>query len=405
MPAWGAPCEEGLLVSRPRRVMVIAGETSGDTHAAGVVREARALAPDLVFEGTGGESLEAAGVRLHHRVEELSVVGITEVVARLPALRAALGDLRRRLRDDPPDLLLLVDFPDFNLMLARTARQVGVPSLYYISPQLWAWRRRRVKLLRRRVRRMIVFFPFEESFYREHGVPVSFVGHPLADDRRRHPDSSAARRALSLEVEGKVVGLLPGSRPGELRRHLEVMLETARRISAARPGTRFVLPLAAGLEASGPEAEAAAAGVDLRVVEGDFATAVEACDGALVASGTASLEVALREVPEVVVYRTSWLTAAVGRMALDIEHVSLVNLVAGREVVPELLQEAFTPQRAAAALLPLLDEGPAREAMLAGLADVRRRLGQPGSYRRAAEVLVRELEATARPEREERGGG
>ncbi|MDQ7005974.1 MAG: lipid-A-disaccharide synthase [Acidobacteriota bacterium] len=386
------------------RVMVIAGEASGDAHAAGLVRQARLLDPSLRFEGTGGDGLEAEGVRLFHRVERLSVVGITEVFARLPALRAALGDLRRRLRESPPDLLLLVDFPDFNLMLARTARRLGVPVLYYISPQLWAWRRRRVKILEKLVRRMIVFFPFEESFYRDHGVPVSFVGHPLADDHRHHPDAAAARRALGIEPEGEVLGLLPGSRPGELRRHLAPMLEAGRLLRDRRPHTRFVLPLAAGLDAEAVTARVAASALPVKVVAGDFAAAVEACDGALVASGTASLEVAVRGVPEVVVYRTSWLTATVGRMALDIDHVSLVNLVAGREVVPELLQERFTARRAAAALLPLLDEGPARRAMLEGLADVRRRLGEPGAYRRAAQVLIGELRATTRPAREERDG-
>lgn len=374
------------------RVMIVAGEASGDRHGAGLVRQALALAPELRFEGVGGGHLERAGVHLHHHAKELAVVGFSEVLAHLPEIRGALKDLRRQLREDPPAALVLVDFPDFNLMLAKTAAQVGVPVVYFISPQLWAWRKGRIKQIRRRVRRMIVLFPFEEQFYREQGVAVTFSGHPLAEAAGARVPTAEARRVLELPQEGLVIGLLPGSRRSEIGRHLGPMLEAAARIAQLQPGTEFVVPVAETLERGLllPAVERARAPVKL--IEGDFERAVDACDAAIVASGTATLEVAIREVPPVVVYRTSPLTWWIGTMAVRVPHVSLVNLVAERELVPELLQRAFTPERTAAAVLELALPGARREQVLEGLRDVRRRLGNPGAYRRAAGALIEVLE-------------
>ncbi len=382
-------------MSGARRVMVVAGEASGDRHAAGLVAAAKAHCPELVFDGVGGRCLEREGVTLHHRAEDLGVVGISEVLARLGEIRAALKDLKRRVRETRPDALLLVDFPDFNLMLAKAAVAAGVPVVWFISPQLWAWRSGRVKVIRERVRRMIVFFPFERDFYREHGVPVTYAGHPLAGTGRVDVDVADARRRLGLDPGQSVYGLLPGSRRGEIERHLTPMLETARRVLESDPGAAFLLPVADTLSPELVDDPVAASGLPVVALRGAFTGALDACDAALVASGTATLEVALRGVPPVVVYKTSTLTYWIGRMAVKVPYVSLVNLVVGRGLVPELLQAAFTPESAAAALLEHGRPGPTRDAVLAGLVELGEKLGGGGAYERAAEALLAELDLGA----------
>jgi len=288
-------------------------------------------------------------------------------------------------------MLLLVDFPDFNLRLARVAQRAGVPVVYFISPQVWAWRPGRVKQIRRLVDRMLVLFPFEETFYREHGVPVTYVGHPLVERIGKPGDRARARRALGLPVDAPVIGLLPGSRPGEVDRHLPVMLATAERVLAEEPGATFLVPVADGLDSGLIDEPCARSGLPVVALGGAFEEMMDSFDAALSASGTVTLELALHRIPLVVVYRFSLLTYMVARMAVRIENVSLVNLVAGRRLVAELIQGDFTPRRAAKELLDVVRAGPRREEVVAGLDEVRERLGGPGAYRHAAETLVAEL--------------
>jgi lipid-A-disaccharide synthase len=384
-------------VPSAHRMMVITGEASGDAHAAGLVAEARRRLPHLRVDAVGGKYLASAGANILHDERELSVVGISEVLVRLPALRRVYRDLKSRLLEDPPDLLLLVDFPDFNLKLGGVAARAGIPVVYFISPQVWAWRPRRVKLIRRVVRRMIVFFPFEETFYREHGVPVSYVGHPLVDRIGERVNANEARRRLGLSPGNPVIGLLPGSRPGEIGRLLEPMLRTASHVLESEPKASFLVPVAESLPPGLVEEPCTRSGLPVVPLRGAFAGQIDACDAALAASGTATLEVALRGVPPVVVYRTSWLTYAIGRMAVRVPHVSLVNLVARRRLVPELIQGEFEPEVAARHLLELVRDGPPRREVLAGLAEVRERLGEGGSYVRAAEALVDEIRGREEP--------
>jgi lipid-A-disaccharide synthase len=372
-----------------RRVLVVAGEASGDRHGAGLVRAARALDPDLRFEGVGGRAMEEAGVSLRQDAARMGVVGLAEVLRSLPLHLRTLRELRGILRDRPPSLCVLIDYPDFNLSLARTARAVGVPVLYFVSPQVWAWRRGRIRTIARRVDRMLVLFPFEEALYREAGVPVEFVGHPLADEIPGPADREACRGRLGIEGEGPVVGLLPGSRQSEVERHLEPLLLAAERVSRSRPGAVFLLPVATTLNADSlRERVAARGGPPVRVLEGAFDEVVGACDVAAVASGTATLEVALRRVPLVVFYRTSPLTHSIARWVVRLPHVSLVNLVAEREVAPELIQRDFTPERLAGEIERLLDDDEARREALASLEEVAARLRGEGAYPRAAEILV-----------------
>lgn len=378
-----------------REILVVAGEASGDRHAAGLMSEALALDPSLAFAGIGGPRLRAAGMEILYDAAEISVVGIAEVLERLPAIRRAFRTIRERLESRPPAALLLVDFPDFNLALAKHAARLGVPVVYFISPQLWAWRARRVHQIKKRVRRMLVFFPFEESFYREHDVPVTFVGHPLADCTGRGRPVADARRRLGLPPAGPVFGLLPGSRPGEIARHLEPMLATARAVLAEEPRAAFLIPIAETVD-SGPVFEATSrTGLPVVALRGAFDPIVEACDAAVVASGTATLEVAVRGVPPVVVYRTSRTTYMLGRIALRVPYISLVNLLADRALVPELVQDAFTPEAAAREMLRLGRPGPDRDSVLAGLEEVRRKLGAPGAYKRAARALLEVLAETS----------
>ncbi|MBP7148409.1 MAG: lipid-A-disaccharide synthase [Acidobacteria bacterium] len=374
---------------------MVAGEASGDRHAAGLVREAQGLDPRLEFDGIGGDELARAGTRLYHHARDLSVVGIAEVFERAPALWRAMREIKRQLAVRRPAALLLVDFPDFNLHLAGYARRLGIPVVYFVSPQVWAWRRRRIAVIRRRVTHMIVLFPFEAEYYREQGVPVTFAGHPLADVSGRAEPVGVARQRLGLAAGAPVFGLLPGSRPGEVRQHLDPMLATARTVLERQGGAVFLIPVADNLDPSMIEEAAARSGLPVVALQGAFDALVAACDAAVCASGTATLELAVRDVPPVVVYRTARSTYWIGRIAVRVPHISLVNLIAGRGIVPELIQDAFTPRRAAAELLAIGSPGPAREAALAGLAEVRQKLGPPGAYRRAAEALLGVLDGPA----------
>lgn len=375
-----------------RRVLVVAGEASGDKHAAGLVREAQALAPDLSFAGIGGRNLAGAGTEILWDAAELGVVGIAEVLGQARQLWGALSLMKRQIRQERPDALLLVDFPDFNLHLAGVAARLGIPVVYFISPQVWAWRSGRVRKIRRRVRRMVVFFPFEEAFYRAHGVPVTFAGHPFAETQPIEISPAEARVRLGIDPGSPVFGLLPGSRSSEINRHLEPLFDTARLVQRQVPEAAFLIPVAETVD-SGPITTAAQrSGLPVVALPGAFDLVVAAMDAAVAASGTVTLELALRGVPPVVVYHTGRFTYAIGRLLLKIPFISLVNLIAGRQVVPELVQQDFTPERAAQELLRLGLPGAQRETVLAGIAEVKGRLGPPGAYRRAAAALLEVLD-------------
>ena len=374
-------------------VLILAGEASGDHAAAGLVRELRARAPETRFFGLAGPEMEAAGVEPLVRSADVAVVGIQEVAAAFPRILGAWRRLTAALAARRPDLVVLVDYPDFNLRFARRARGLGVPVLYFVSPQVWAWRPGRLDTIGRRVNRMMVLFRFEEELYRARGIPVTWVGHPLAD-QPAPPAREAARARLGLPAEGRVVALLPGSRRGEVGRILPVLRDAALRLAKDDPGLQFVLPAAPTLD---PGALRALCGdAPIRVVAGDLPAVLGAADAAAVASGTATLQVALAGVPLVVVYRVGGLTALIARGLIRVRDVGLVNLVAGRRVAEELVQEACTPDRVAAALRGLLDPAAAARSR-AELAVVRERLGEAGAFRRAAGVALEMLGGAVAP--------
>jgi lipid-A-disaccharide synthase len=377
-------------VNRRPKIMLSAGEASGDRLGAGLARALRRRHPDVELIGMGGDEMAEAGVRLVQHASEVAVVGLLEVLSHLPQIRGAMRRLETCLAEERPDLLVPIDFPDFNLSLARRAGQAGVDVVYFVSPQVWAWRRRRVYRIRRLVRRMLVLFPFEVPFYEEAGVPVSFVGHPVVESLATL-GAGELRRRVGLDGDGPLVALLPGSRHSEIGRLLPPILGAAARLRRERPEVDFVIPRARTLAESVLAAAVAESGLDrVRVHSGDYPGLLTACDAGVVASGTASLEAAVAGLPVVVVYRVQPLTYLLGRALVRVDHVALPNLVAGRRLVPELVQGDCTAdniRRELGRLLDPVEAGRIRD----GLAGVRERLGGPGAFERAADAVWDEL--------------
>jgi lipid-A-disaccharide synthase len=339
--------------------------------------------------------LQAQGSRLVAHVRDLAVVGLLEVVSHLPRLRKVFRTLLDEVDASRPDLVVLVDYPDFNLRLARQVHRRGIPVFYYVSPQVWAWRRGRVHGIRDTVSRMLVIFPFEEALYREAGVPVTFVGHPLVDLVRPAPDRAAFLRASGLDPDRPMVAVLPGSRPKEIDHNLPALARGAELLRRQKPDLQFLVALGPSTDAAPVERAFAASGA--RLVTGATHAALGAATVALVASGTATVEAALLGVPMVVVYRISRLSYGLGRPFVKVPHYAMVNLIAGRSVVPELMQSDFTPERVAAEVSALLDDAGRQGAMRRELAEVRRRLGEPGASARAAGLVAEALAQVKRP--------
>lgn len=372
-------------------ILIVAGEASADLHASRVLEELRALRPGVRAFGVGGPRLRAAGLEALAPAEDISVMGLAEVLPRIPRILGILRSLARAAGERRPRAALLVDLPDFNLRLAAKLKRLGIPVVYYVSPTIWAWRPKRARKIAKVVDRMLCILPFEEAFYEGTGVSARFVGHPLAD---RPPPAAPARyrEALGLPAARTTVALVPGSRPAELKRIFPAMLAAAERIRAVRPDAQFVVPIAPTLarEQLAPYLAAHRA-VEVKLVDGRMEEVVGASDAALVKSGTSTLETALMLRPMVVVYRLSWLSYLVGRLLVRIAHFALVNILAGRGLVPELLQREASPERMAAEVERLLGDRSAREEQVAGLRAVRASLGEPGAARRVAEEIARAM--------------
>jgi lipid-A-disaccharide synthase len=336
----------------------------------------------------GGSHCQAEGLEALVDAKDISVMGIVEVLPALPRILRAMRTLEAAARERRPTAALLVDLPDFNLRLAKKLHALGIPVAYYVSPTVWAWRKGRLRTIQRHVAKMMCIFPFEERFYAEAGVPARYVGNPTLDELPPPPPPAQARAALGLDPAAPTLAMLPGSRQGEIRRVFPAMLQAARLLRAQRPGLQLVVPVAPTLPPELLQAEATRAGLSPVWIAGRAPEVVAASDAAIVCSGTAVLEAGLMQRPMVVVYRASTLTYWIARMLVKVAHVALVNLLAGREVVPELIQGAMQPARIAKEIAALLDDPAVRDRQLAGLAEVRAGLGAPGaSARAAAEVL------------------
>jgi lipid-A-disaccharide synthase len=373
-------------------LLLSAGEASGDMYAARLAKALKQRA-DVELFGMGGPMMRAAGVEIITDYCEVAVVGVTEIVRHLPSLLAAMERLVNAAEQRKPALAVLTDFPGFHLRLARKLKPKGIRNVYYICPQFWAWRPWRVNLVRRRFAKALCIFPFEEKFFSKAGVPTKFIGHPLVGAVQATRERRQFCEQHQLEAGRPVVAVLPGSRAGELAHHLPVLQEACARIHAKTPA-QFIVAAAhvadvERLEGGWPK------GIPVRVVEGETYDALAAADAAIVSSGTATVETALLNVPMTVVYRVSPLTAALAKPLVRTPYFAMVNLIAERRVVPELVQDDFTPERVAAETLKLLKEPNARDAQRRGLQEVRARLGPPGAVERAADEIAEMLRGTA----------
>jgi lipid-A-disaccharide synthase len=368
-----------------REVLIVAGEASGDLHAAGFAGELVARRPDLALVGVGGGRMETAGVRLLERSDRLAVMGFAEVLRQVPHHYRVLKSLGARLRGGSVGLTVLIDYPGFNLRLAAASQAAGVPVLYYITPQVWAWGANRLPRLARLITQAAVILPFEAPLLRSAGVAATFVGHPLLDHAAALPQREVARATLNVPGDVPLLAMFPGSRRQELVRHLATFVETARRLQRDVPRLEVIVSVAPGMEID-------AAACPFRQVANQSFDLLRAADVALCKSGTVTLEAAVAGCPLVIAYRTSPLTYALARRVVRIPHIGLVNVVAGRAVVPEFVQGAMQATAMAESLRALLDEhSPGRRKMVTDLDAVRAQLGSPGAAARVAEIADRML--------------
>ena len=378
-----------LPMDAPLQIMIVAGEASGDMHGAKLVAAMREQAPNLAVCGIGGPALTEQGVEILYDSSRLAVVGIIEVISHFRFIREAMHALEKRLREHPPRLLILIDYPDFNLILAKKARRLGIPVFYYISPQVWAWRSGRVKTIKKLVDRMAVILPFEKEFYQKRGMAVEYVGHPLMDTVRAAMPRAEFLQSLGIAQESTVIGILPGSRKREIAGMLPLFLAAAQLMQAQLVKPVFLLPLAPTLSEDDLLANGLGeAGIEVRVIRENRYELMAACNAVMAASGTVSLELAILDVPMVISYRVSPLTYFLGRRLIKVQYASLVNLVAGREVVPELLQDEAMPEKIAEATVRIVANQAERAIMLAGLAEVRELLGGAGASTRTARLAL-----------------
>jgi lipid-A-disaccharide synthase len=387
-----------------RSVMIACGEPSGDLYAGALARELQRVSPDVRIAGLGGEHLRGAGAELVGDYRGLSVTGLVEALRVLPRAWAMHRALVERARRDRPDALVVIDFPDFNVRLAASLHRLGIPIVYYVCPQVWAWRSGRLQVLKRLLDRALVIFPFEATIYRDAGIPVEFVGHPLLDVT----PASAGRQALAsewgLDAAAPTVALLPGSRPNELRGILPTIAASVPLIAARVPGVQFVVARAPNLPDDLFAPLRGVRGSRIAEVAGRTDDVLSAADAVITASGTATVQTAIHERPMVIVYRLSPLTYGIGKRFVKVDTYGMANLVAGRRIVPELIQDAFTPGAVAAETARYFEEPEHAARTRAALADVRARLGERGASRRAAEQVLAVCEARRRGGRDHPSG-
>jgi lipid-A-disaccharide synthase len=374
-------------MTRGKEIMLVVGEASGDMHGASLVQALLKRDPNLTFFGVAGDQLQGTSFESMFTVSELTGMGLLELAGNIKNILAAYRLLRRTLRTRRPSLLILIDFPELNLRLAKLAKSLGVPVLYYVSPQVWAWRRRRIRKIAQVVDKLAVVFPFEVEFYKRHRMPVEFVGHPLLDVVRVSQERDPTLREIGLHKEKPVVALLPGSRRKEIAYHLPVMVAAATRLNQVEQA-QFFCVRASTLDRAELQKELDRAGFVIPIVEAGRYNAVNAADLVWAASGTATLETALLEKPMIVVYRVSWLTYWLARLLVQIKFIGIVNIIAGKAIVPELVQSDLSPERLVHESQAILNDHDARRTMIANLRNLRQQLGVPGAANRVAELAI-----------------
>ncbi len=370
---------------KKNKIMIIAGEASGDSHGARLVKAMLELNQDLSFFGIGGNALRKVGVQIRIDNSRIAVVGLSEALVKLGSLLKALKIAKKELRRCRPDLLIVIDFPDFNLHVAKTARKLGIPVFYYISPQIWAWRTGRVKKIRRLVDHMVVIFPFEVDFYRKSRVPVTFVGHPLLDSIS---SEEILGETNDLDTKDIVIGLLPGSRNEEVIRLLPVMVEVADIITEQIPGLRFAIPLALSVDKTAVESIIGKAKSKFLVLSNRLQDILDRSTLLIAASGTVTLEATIAGTPMIIIYKVSGLSYWLGKRLIRVKHFGLPNLVAGKLIVPEFIQHQASAKNIARQALALLKDENSLAGMRLQLNHTAQALGPPGASRRAAKVAL-----------------
>ncbi len=373
--------------------MIIAGEASGDMHGARLVRAIKKRAPDAFVFGVGANAMQSEGARIIVDSRQLSVVGLTEVISKLPTIYRAMGSVKKAMQRLKPDLLIPIDFPDFNFRVAAVAKKLKIPVLYYISPQIWAWRQNRVKKIKRLVDHMAVILPFEASFYRNHGVPVTFVGHPLLD-RIHPPISHASNRSDS---EKPVIGLLPGSREKEVATLLPVMLQAAQRINRSLPAAKFLVSCSSSIEEDLLEdiLRQYTGALDVSIVKGPVEPIFKKSDILVCASGTVTLEAALHGTPTIIVYKVSPLSYWLGKRLIKVDYIGIANLIAKKQLMPELIQEDASPKTIAETVIRMVSEPKKLRQLEKKLLGVRDLLGGAGASGRVANIAFDLIERSS----------
>lgn len=373
---------------RQRRVMIVTGEASGDLHGAKLIEAAGRIDPGLEFFGVGGPGMAEAGCEILIRGEELAVMGLVEVLGHLPTIWRAFRRLKKILRGPQrPDALVLIDFAEFNLLLAAQAKKAGVPVLYYVSPQVWAWRRGRVRRIASVVDRLAAIFPFEPELYEGQDIQVEYVGHPLLDEFAVTGGRETFLRGIGIDDAQPVIGLFPGSRKNELKYIFDTIMQSAVHLRKRFPGARFLLPVASSFRKEDMQAMVEPYGLPLTLVEGDIYNVINACDAVISVSGTVTLQVALVGTPMAIVYRMAPLSYAIGRRLIRVPFIGLANIVAGRKVVREFIQEQATPDAIADEIEAILTDRDYKRIMRSGLSSVRERMGEGGCAGRVARMV------------------
>lgn len=372
--------------------MLLAGEASGDAHAAEVVEAMKQLNPDVHFSGMGSSELKRAGVDIFFDSASIAVVGIVEVLKHWGEIKQAMELVKHKLESTRPDLLVLIDYPEFNLKMARHAKSLGIRVLFYISPQVWAWRPKRIHKIGQSIDHMAVLFKFETEYYQRAHIPVTFVGHPLVDKVKTSPLLTQQRKLLNVEEDQKLVGLFPGSRNSEIQRLLPLMLETAARMHKKDKNLAFVMPVAASLDYATIKAQCEQSAVDIRLTRENIYDVIASCDAIVSCSGTVTLEIALLGVPLCIVYKMSWLSYQIMSRLITIPHIGLANIVANKHIVKELLQDEANSENMAQEVFRLLNDTAYRQQVITGLREVKTNLGIGEGSKNMAKLILNQLD-------------
>lgn len=378
----------------PKKIMIIAGESSGDFHSSSLIRALKGKKTDLEISGIGGERMRQAGAELLFDISELSIIGFTDVLINLKKINQVFRNLVAKIDAIRPDAVILVDYPGFNLKLAKEVKKRHIPVIYYISPQIWAWWKGRIKNIKRLVDKMIVIFKFEETFYKDSGIDVSFVGHPLLDIAHSATSQEEFLNKLGLPAQNQTIGLVPGSRKMEVERILPILLASAQLIKEKLPQAQFAVLKAPGLEREMFKSIMKKCNLPIVLCENQTYDFLNSCDFVLVASGTATLETAIMQTPMVIVYKVSFLNWLIAKSLIRLPYIGLVNVVAGKKIVPEFVQYQARPSLIAAGALEILGSESALTKVKHELKKVRQSLGESGASLRAADIILNFLSTT-----------